>query len=886
MPARVSFTLPGFTTQQQIELDGEIVTAPTHVDTFGKYWRAYAYDDAVKICERAFNCEYIAESGCANHFRQNYGGAGAQAGDAARILTPQDVRDTWATDDQGVAVRLGDHELATKLDATPQTVSDGGTHHCYLQKQSIFRPIVLTDGIASDTELLNVAALTNLDTLTSDGLCTQVKHLSAALDVAEADAGRSVIYSPESCGDSGLGLEAAFDATQGAIVGLTKKDYDAGGWYVCANSVSSSLDKGGAGACVLLNPKQLLRVATTTTTTLSASDLEIVAGATAEQLGPASGYRCTQDNASKLNIESSSENPGALSGYEAATSHDDDWNNFFVSQWAGNLDAKYVLQSDARITLIEITETAKLWENHCADKAGFLATKDDGLPWACQTDIMEPGTPNDSVDQRLRTNFAVEHASSGEYQDCYRMRLVDEGSGSHVFNPRPDLDALAGSSGNINKHLWTVLAWCNIPKVYAGHQREMKMYRELDPLKRLRVRDVRLFGYPGAPPAAFVSEWIVRLKDGPKGIHSILFAIPSKVGWMKNVNLFLDGVVQGGFDPHGDYASSAAAGPIPSSDSQSLEKMWQWRERNQKSEVLYQKSGAKPVAQEIKLAVDTARTDAGGDTPEQNMFGLVTLCGVEITIEVPPATVTTTTTVTTATAETTTTIVTTATAETTTTTVITTPTTTGTNTTAAPTTGLPKIYEVRGTTTATKLLVFYATDVFFNKQQNARGATVLPVLNAIGDLPFPQKGAGAGGASEPLLTLQEMRKYTDESVPLSIPAGEVLTALDVLLDWRDQGRGNQKGGLRVELRRNAGGGGSASTIAEKWFEFAPQKRKAEAFKLLHGADAIVTDAQDGDYYRLGARVGEYPQHRLYLHFVSLGVKYGTPPSSRRQLREL
>eukprot|EP00392_Amoebophrya_sp_AT5.2_P013967 g14100.t1 len=537
-----------------------------------------------------------------------------------------------------------------------------------------------------------------------------------------------------------------------------------------------------------------------TTAVLSASDLEIVAGATAEQLGPASGYRCTQDNAAQLSIKGSAVTGGALEGREVGKSHDGNWDTFFSSAWQGApySYAQYGLQSVARITLIEITEDAKLWENHCADKAGFSATKDDGLPWTCQTDIMEPGTANNQVDQRLRTNFAVKHVNDGKWSDCYRMRLVDEGSGSHVFNPRPDLDGLTDGQG-ADMTMWTVQAWCNVPKVYAENQSHMKMYREKDPLKRLRARDVRLFGYPGAPPAAFVSEWIVRLKDGPKSIHSILFAIPSK-----------------------------------------------------KSEVLYRKSGAKPVAQEIKLAVDTGHTDAGGDTPEQNMLGLVTLCGVEITIEVP-ATVTTTTTV------------------------ITTTTTT--------------------TTTTTKIPVFKAADVFYNKQRHARGATVLPVMNAIGNWTFPLEGGGA----KPLLTLGEMRNYIKErnqkwllslskytrSLPLNFPAGEVLIALDVLLDWRDQGWGNQKGGVRVELRR--GEEDSGSTIAGKWFEFAPHRRTNEIFALdLNGTDqALVINAQDGDYYRLGARVGEYP-HKLYLHSVFLGVKYGTPPStsSPRQLGEL
>eukprot|EP00392_Amoebophrya_sp_AT5.2_P004271 g4279.t1 len=141
-----------------------------------------------------------------------------------------------------------------------------------------------------------------------------------------------------------------------------------------------------------------------------------------------------------------------------------------------------------------------------------------------------------------------------------------------------------------------------------------------------------------------------------------------------------------------------------------------------------------------------------------------------------------------------------------------------------------------------------------------------------------------------------MRSFS-KSVPLTFPLDEVLIEVIVDLDWRDQGWGNQKGGVRIELRRDSGSGGSASTIAEKWLEFAPHKRKSESFAFVHHgrdapswvahnytADPLVTDAETGDYYRLGARVGEYP-HKLFLHSVGLRVTYGTLPSSR-QLGEL
>eukprot|EP00392_Amoebophrya_sp_AT5.2_P007926 g7945.t1 len=175
--------------------------------------------------------------------------------------------------------------------------------------------------------------------------------------------------------------------------------------------------------------------------------------------------------------------------------------------------------------------------------------------------------------------------------------------------------------------------------------------------------------------------------------------------------------------------------------------------------------------------------------------------------------------------------------------------------------------------------VFIAADVFYKNRRHAPGATVVPVLNAVGGCTFP-----LGGGAKPWLGVEEMQKYA-KSVPLTFPAGEVLIEVDVRLDWRDQGRGNQRGGVRIELRRDSGGG-STFTVARKWFEFGFHTRTAETFSfaLLYGTDAIVTDAEDGDHVLLGVRVGEY-SHKLFLHSMVVGVKYGTLPSTR-QLGEL
>ena len=91
------------------------------------------------------------------------------------------------------------------------------------------------------------------------------------------------------------------------------------------------------------------------------------------------------------------------------------------------------------------------------------------------------------------------------------------------------------------------------------------------------------------------------------------------------------------------------------------------------------------------------------------------------------------------------------------------------------------------------------------------------------------------------------------------------THFELEIEWRDQGDGEKKGGLRIELVRNG------TPIAELDLMQCPHEKRRDVIKadIVCHYD-ILGFAQTGDHFRLSYMVGDSifdEEHELYIFFI-------------------